>query len=690
MGEEPAFWTGQRLELGAVSLFLTMVPGQSGDSGEVMLGAASDGETSVGLSREHLGRFLRQHENATLVCYDAAGVHWLIRELLIQAGDQATIPVLWQFSRECRLVDVGLLDQRFRLVAEGVYPSPRPLQDLASTYGASAAARSTIGPRASSEQYRCHAEAVLGIYRELDRRIAELTSNLHIPLELVRRFGPLGHGLDVQGAIAVGAPGTTITVAPAGAIRLESALKKAYRRSSELLSSDRLVRRIFAWESDQVARDKNGYVRWNEGQLRDWLTRRADEMQDLNQHPLDRPLDDKGRVSLHPEHWGKLAHCHPLLRAWSTLVRAAALERAFRAADDRLRLSVRYRHVPHLHAHSPELDEARGLADRVFQPPPDRQFVVCALPDLHLRCLAMVSERHRHVGKLAQTFRDGDDPVAQLAEELEDLIAGRRDSAVPGTAGSRWVRRMTAERWTDLARVLLSAVSQGLAAVHTRELIREALPDCEVSELEMESLQTTLFRNACPELEDFLADDTVQRLADQTGVEFALLCKKLLKEFPVCEPTPQALGATVRRALRDGPGEGIVRILDDVARDRGDRKAVGLQDLLALLRECPVTLFGQVGQPTIGGQARGREFDDLADGILKRVAFELAAGGYPVVAVARDEIVVEVCGDNEHAEEPVATLVEAALKRLWASAPDEQLPHRTVPIACDCYPDDRW
>ena len=60
------------------------------------------------------GRFFRQHETATLICYDAAMLHWLLEGHFRQTNDAQSSKTLWAYSAESRLIDIMLLDQHIR------------------------------------------------------------------------------------------------------------------------------------------------------------------------------------------------------------------------------------------------------------------------------------------------------------------------------------------------------------------------------------------------------------------------------------------------------------------------------------------------------------------------------------------------------------------------------------------------
>ncbi len=136
MNRPPDIWDGSSMGPGPVSLFLCeSESGNRDQAPEVMFGAASNGEMGINLFAEQVSLFLRRHQNATLVCYDAAGLHWLLHEYLQRAGDEEAVQILWRFSGDCRLVDVAILEQHVRRIRESdATPSRQSLSRLIERY----------------------------------------------------------------------------------------------------------------------------------------------------------------------------------------------------------------------------------------------------------------------------------------------------------------------------------------------------------------------------------------------------------------------------------------------------------------------------------------------------------------------------------------------------------------------------
>ena len=133
MDRQPNIWDGTSLGQGPISLFLCGSSSEVEDRpSEVMFGGASNGAVSVGVVREHLAGFVKQHDQATFVCYDAAAFHWLIHDYFQEIHDEDASWLLWEYSGDCRLIDLGLLDQQVRRIeTSDVLPERATLARLA-------------------------------------------------------------------------------------------------------------------------------------------------------------------------------------------------------------------------------------------------------------------------------------------------------------------------------------------------------------------------------------------------------------------------------------------------------------------------------------------------------------------------------------------------------------------------------
>ncbi len=242
-------WDGDPLGQGPIALvaLVEQAPDVTGTM-EPVVGAAT-AEEYVELVQEQIAAFLQAHADRVLLGHDAAKVHWSLHECLKSAqAPHNMLQTLWSFSRESRLHDIMLLDQRCRLVLAGLYSLPRPLEQLAREYCNLELASELSVPERLSAVHAVHevlcqkAEEFVNHLAPEPQQIPQVsTDGLEIdfddrrrpvlrggptpeelqfdPLEVadaqriqnrreqvqesVGRFGPLGVGVDVQGAIAL-------------------------------------------------------------------------------------------------------------------------------------------------------------------------------------------------------------------------------------------------------------------------------------------------------------------------------------------------------------------------------------------------------------------------------------------------------------------------------------------------------
>ena len=166
----------------------------------------------------------------------------------------------------------------------------------------SAAARGESRFKHSSGRSHCHRRAgrVLG-------DLAGCRSDaraLQIPSELASKYGPLGHGIDVQGAVALGSPrrpalsinsqiAVELVKRPEevdhlSSVELVKRPEVVYRLSSAAIYNHVEARKPFTWEGNRVGRDQQGYPTIDNGRLQSWLWTIADEMRDVHDFRLFR------------------------------------------------------------------------------------------------------------------------------------------------------------------------------------------------------------------------------------------------------------------------------------------------------------------------------------------------------------------------------------------------------------------
>lgn len=672
--------------------------------------AASVGRPAVIVSPALVGRFLEVHADAEIVSHDAGQLHWSLHRELDRRDDTEGLRTLWRFSRKCRLHDVMLMDQRLCLVERAVYSMRKELgqlpQDLhvasQSLDSEEPGCSSTLESRAASSQGLAHqaaskAKATIDAYDALRGRMDLIARNLGISSELVARFGPLGLGIDVQGAIALrSATQRGLLMNANTANKAYQAAEELYRVSSASLATDKVARQGFEWTGEDakrgqpilhwkgrtVHRNAEGLPRLRGQKLRDWLWTLFSQLRDLHGGLRVPPIDEAERLSTDPEHWGGLIRCHPLLVAWRDLTAAAEIRSWFQSLSG-FEVHPEYGVVPQLQSAGPNLRNLRRLGQSLFRPRPGRIFLIGRFSNLGLSCFGVLCEaRYRPGGSLiANTFRAGDDPVAEIAAVLFASEAGTR----PGDAPWDFCELETSNpgehrRWVETSRVLLHAMPRCLTTSQIRRLLREALPNCEFQEADVERFQANIC-DVVRELRDFLEDNTYEVLARKLGVDKIELEKALwMPDFP------GTMGQALRNVLADKRvGEPVWERLRSLAKDGTGREIVekgkGGIAAYSLLINWPITLSGRVGRPGYCNQPRTTEYLDLADEVMKVVAFKLVSVGYELVAVVDNEFVLEVADDLEDVTGQVESLADSAVEEVLSWAPDP---------SCSCQMADTW
>jgi hypothetical protein len=165
-------WNGQRL--GDV-VAVDVLPDST------LVTTSSSGSVSV-VHPNRIVPFLSNHADACLICVNVAQFHWTIHGHLRRHGEEEGLRTLWQFSRDRRLHDVILMDQRFRYVRDGVFPLPKTLGVLTQRYcdlrspGQSDQRQSPPLPAGNDARLDI-ASTILRVYEVLQDRSVPITGN---------------------------------------------------------------------------------------------------------------------------------------------------------------------------------------------------------------------------------------------------------------------------------------------------------------------------------------------------------------------------------------------------------------------------------------------------------------------------------------------------------------------------------
>ncbi|MCY2987998.1 MAG: hypothetical protein NTY19_09070 [Planctomycetota bacterium] len=182
---DPRLWDGSVLgDLVGLHLF------HDSDSHVSIMAAKSESAEAI-VHGDQMAEFLQKHDRAWLVCQDAAFVFWAFRDVF-QRGQPQCLPLLEDLVDRNQIQDVTLLDQRCRLVMEGVFAPQRDLERLYLHYCGRDANRSTTEQSAAPPPTRLppakdmveRAAKVLAVYkaiREPAKSLAEWREQAAVP-----------------------------------------------------------------------------------------------------------------------------------------------------------------------------------------------------------------------------------------------------------------------------------------------------------------------------------------------------------------------------------------------------------------------------------------------------------------------------------------------------------------------------
>ena len=496
MADKAILWNGDEMGQEKMALVTFSRPPQEGSSKSVPLfAAASTGAMTVLLLPNDFGSFLRRHQYITIVCYDAAALHWLLEGQFKQTSDTQSLKILWAYSAEPRMIDIMLLDQHVRRCkldvdtvaspldrllrrrAEMEFPDDQEIQRRVAAAWQEMASSGTLDDSvlelvsaissgilrvhdqlmaeatrivAAAEQANQLPEVSLQLpdaeEKEMQAQFKKLIKNLPLPrsnttdgtakpedvdldeaeestLAQSRQYGPLGVGIDVQGAIALGKPDRPLLQVDAQqSDELCYENERRFQVASRQLHDDPEARPCFHWSDENnharlVARDDNGLPLYHVHALKVWLRAVAGKLCDINHLPVSVPLTQRGDPSFDPESWGIWAACNRSLRAWRDLVRAARFNHHLASVAP---CQPVYSVVPIFRAQKPDLAALRSLRLPIFQPRDGHVFVVGTFPLLKIYCLAAIHQQGDLVprGRLIGHFLENHDPIGEIASEL--------------------------------------------------------------------------------------------------------------------------------------------------------------------------------------------------------------------------------------------------------------------------------
>src|SRR5947209_6883643 len=112
-------WDG-RADIGERFALFVLTRASTCDDTMLVLAAAASRSVKCLIRPERLGDFLRVHRKAEIAGHDAGRLHWAIADHLGRADDREGLDILWDYSRNLRFGDVGLLEQLVALARLGI------------------------------------------------------------------------------------------------------------------------------------------------------------------------------------------------------------------------------------------------------------------------------------------------------------------------------------------------------------------------------------------------------------------------------------------------------------------------------------------------------------------------------------------------------------------------------------------
>jgi hypothetical protein len=356
-----------------------------------------------------------------------------------------------------------------------------------------------------------------------------------------------------------------------------------------------------------------------------------------------------------------------------------------------------------------------SLGVPIFQAGSGHVFVVGTFPLLKLYCFAAAYEGGRDVsrGRLAGHFLEDNDPVGKIAGELcvrvadevalreehgpedeehgpEDEEHGPEDASgsLPQSSFEAATDLFTELRehnpekywhWWQITHDLLETIPLGLPTSLLSVLMAEEYGWAGTSEVQMEQLRNVLKEHIIYELEDFLDDHILDRLARILG----LSTWKSVDQFAEREHVETTDAALRNDLLRKRAGSPLWQFIRRAQTEGSAAKCLVDDEIVGkILGNWAWTPAGRLIGPAFWTDVRRRQIVFIADEVMKSVAYALVAHGFPLVAVTDSEFVLEMA-ENQATEallEHVAGMVvDAELELLERFA-----------ASCRCARMDRW
>jgi hypothetical protein len=517
-------------------------------------------------------------------------------------------------------------------------------------------------PMPSLEYRQQMAEQHPEIFRhwgEVEEAVSKNDDAEHIAMRVARN--PLGIGIAVQAVIVRSRPARPgPEIEPPIRTHIREWCESAYSKTSRDLHRDLKARKSFRWRDGVIQRDDHGQPIKNEriiGWLRDVMHRLCDAERFDELVPTDSP----DRPSSDPEKWGALAASDRALRAWRDLLRIARLARW--AADSSLEIGS------HLCLKewewAPNVLTVRSLTDTSLRPREGCAYLVLTVRDLKLRCMVGVVKvrGYMHKSHFSYHFKSPTNATLSIAAALYAAVRKSRIRAFQSLKGvtsgavsevsrvereyptpSKTLKSLRHEhnaiyrKWVRLCRALLETQPLGLEIAAQHFLLKQEFRIDALGAGDFQKLGRYIV-SAVDELAGFMENTTQDDISSRLERPF----NEIIPLLP-----PQEHVDTYDDRLRNDLGfesfnNKLVELLkEQEANQRPIPWPKGKNLRERWLSRSGVTLSGRVTTPACCRQTRRREYEAAIDEVRIRIAYELCAAGYELVASYESRFVVEI------------------------------------------------
>jgi hypothetical protein len=731
-GREYEFWEGTPLETAPFLAFDTEtdVVDLTREVPRLACLTATNGRRTVIVSPEQVASFVRMHEDANWVAFNASFDYWVVmRELEVCWEEEASY---WEgMAADGRLRDAMILDFLVAL-GEGRLPEVRGLGRASKDI-----LRADIDKK---DPYRLRFGETIGkdwaevdpgfwqyavrdvivtweLYHRLYQRAMAVRSRSGVSREVWEAYGPLTETLQVQAAVSleqIGREGMLIDVSKA----LEARARLSERVAERVRKLDADHYDLFRRYKEKKRRGQHmvnagtGVPKLNLEYLRGVLAEVAVRSQ-LDPERLPRtPKTRALQTSL--DLWREIAPEDPFIQEWSGLMDDSKLLQFLvnlttPGEDGQYPTTVHATYVPLVRTgrtscKKPNIQQIPRDAwfRELFVARPGHRLIIVDYAAIELRTLASVCYDRFGWSVLGDQIKAGRDPHCYTAAMVggwsyEEVVAGVKAEKAEAKAAKEAGKPAPPAPFTK-ARQAAKAINFGVpGGLGAKKLAAYAKANYGVSlsQEEAQRLRDRLIKDVYPEIGLYLKDQFWPRLAANLGADPARVKAALESKLGCGAGLPWVLERVIEGRRTRGDGTSIsptwiseaLDALTELAEDPWVREVIhgwGPGDRLKrrLLGETVVTRTGRVRRDTTYSEARNTPFQGLAADGGKLALWRAYQAGLKMVAFVHDEIVFEA--PEERAEEEMA---EAC--RVMMRAMAEVVGHG-IPIEVEAKVSDTW